>query len=250
MTKLLVSVRSAEEAEIALAGGADVIDIKEPRRGALGPAEPEVWRAIEKVVDSRAVTSIALGELLSDPVESLAKQSAGFTFAKIGLAECRTCHDWKQRWEQATLSLPPGTLAVPVAYADWQTCASPAIDDVLILAAKASVRLLLIDTHNKNRGRLLDHLSRSALAEITNQASDHDVQLALAGSLREDDLSLLLELAPAYLGVRGAACRGGRDGLIDLSRVKSLAAIVHGKNKNGASCCLTTPRTRQILPSR
>ena len=37
MTRLLVSVRSAEEAEIALAGGADVIDVKEPRRGALGP---------------------------------------------------------------------------------------------------------------------------------------------------------------------------------------------------------------------
>ena len=36
MTGLLVSVRSAEEAEIALAGGANLIDIKEPSRGALG----------------------------------------------------------------------------------------------------------------------------------------------------------------------------------------------------------------------
>lgn len=36
MTRLLVSVRSAEEARDALAGGADLIDLKEPTQG---------WRA-------------------------------------------------------------------------------------------------------------------------------------------------------------------------------------------------------------
>ena len=61
---------------------------------------------------------------------------------------------------------------------------------------------------------------------------------------------MLLKLAPAYIGVRGAACSGGRDGTIDLARVKCLAAIVHGENENGTSCCLTTPRARQILPCR
>ena len=39
MTRLLVSVRSAAEAEAALAGGAAVIDVKEPTRGALGRAD-------------------------------------------------------------------------------------------------------------------------------------------------------------------------------------------------------------------
>src|SRR5207244_7336185 len=46
MTGLLVSVRSAAEAETALAGGADVVDVKEPRRGALGPADPSVWKQV------------------------------------------------------------------------------------------------------------------------------------------------------------------------------------------------------------
>ena len=36
MTRLLVSVRNAAEAETALAGGATVIDVKEPSRGSLG----------------------------------------------------------------------------------------------------------------------------------------------------------------------------------------------------------------------
>ena len=42
MTRLLVSVRSAAEAEAALTGGASVIDVKEPTRGALGRADDGV----------------------------------------------------------------------------------------------------------------------------------------------------------------------------------------------------------------
>ncbi|MBY0228781.1 MAG: (5-formylfuran-3-yl)methyl phosphate synthase, partial [Gemmataceae bacterium] len=36
MPGLIVSVRSADEARIALENGADLIDVKEPSRGALG----------------------------------------------------------------------------------------------------------------------------------------------------------------------------------------------------------------------
>ena len=39
MTRLLVSVRNALEAEVALAGGAHVIDVKEPSHGSLGRAD-------------------------------------------------------------------------------------------------------------------------------------------------------------------------------------------------------------------
>ena len=50
MTKLLVSVRCAEEATAALAGGADIIDVKEPRRGSLGRADDRVIREVMEVV--------------------------------------------------------------------------------------------------------------------------------------------------------------------------------------------------------
>jgi len=46
MAALLVSVRSAAEALAALAGGAAVIDVKEPSRGPLGRADGDVWRAV------------------------------------------------------------------------------------------------------------------------------------------------------------------------------------------------------------
>ena len=49
--RLLVSVTSAAEASAALAGGADVIDAKDPRRGALGAVSPQTLRAILAAVD-------------------------------------------------------------------------------------------------------------------------------------------------------------------------------------------------------
>src|SRR5438093_1517849 len=101
MTGLLVSVRNAVEAETALAGGADIIDVKEPRRGPLGPADPRVWDAIHRALDGRAVTSAALGELLFDPVEQLAPLAIGFRFAKIGLAGCGNQSRWLDRWHEA-----------------------------------------------------------------------------------------------------------------------------------------------------
>ncbi|HEV3164614.1 MAG TPA: (5-formylfuran-3-yl)methyl phosphate synthase, partial [Isosphaeraceae bacterium] len=64
MAGLLVSVRSVEEAQRALAGGAAVIDIKEPARGPLGQADPEIWQAVREAVPPHLPVSAALGELI------------------------------------------------------------------------------------------------------------------------------------------------------------------------------------------
>ncbi len=48
MSSLLVSVRSADEALSALKGGAAVIDVKDPDRGPLGLASPEVWDEVKQ----------------------------------------------------------------------------------------------------------------------------------------------------------------------------------------------------------
>lgn len=250
MTKLLVSVRNAEEARAALEGNADVVDVKEPRRGALGPADPAVWREIQKLVGDQATMSVALGELLSQNAEMLAGEAGGFTFAKFGFAGCTTTSRWMVRWERVVRMLPRGVQPVPVAYADHEAARSPESREVLKLAALLPTQLMLIDTYDKSNGRLTDHLTFEALAELSEQSVECDVQLALAGSLHLSDLESLLMLAPAYVGVRGAACIGGRDGTVDAARVKSLAKRIHDFSQNDASQCLTTPIGRPILPSR
>jgi (5-formylfuran-3-yl)methyl phosphate synthase len=228
MTGLLVSVRSAAEAETALAGGADIIDVKEPRNGPLGPADPAVWDEVRSVVAGRAMTSAALGELLAEGIEQLASQARGLCFAKIGLAGCHSQRGWLARWFDVVNALPPGVNPVPVAYADWPAAAAPAPSVALALAAQSPSRLLLIDTYDKTSGGLLDHLALDSLRELAQDASASQVRLVLAGSLHVAAIASLLALAPDYFGVRGAACRGGRSGTIVLARVKSLSRLVHG----------------------
>ena len=234
MTRLLVSVRSAAEAEIALSGGADVIDIKEPGRGALGPADPDTWQEVRQIVGRRAIVSAALGELLADDIQQLAARAAGLRFAKIGLAGCGSHRGWLSRWFSVVSKLPPGVQPVPVAYADWPAAGAPSPSVALSLAMQSRARLLLIDTYDKTRGGLLGHLSFESLRELADFAHSSRVQLALAGSLNAASIAKLLPLAPAYIGVRGAACRGGREGTIDTAIVKSLARQVHASTRKAA----------------
>src|SRR5947209_7857771 len=92
VARLLVSVRSAEEARAALEGGAAVIDVKEPDRGPLGRADPSIWAEVRAAVPMATPVSVALGELYEwvgddapgdlSPLDA----SAGFTYRKLGLA--------------------------------------------------------------------------------------------------------------------------------------------------------------------
>lgn len=228
-TGLLVSVRSAAEAEVALVGGADLIDIKEPSRGALGPADPQVWQEVRRVVGDRAPVSAALGELLAPDTEELAGQCLGMAYAKLGLAGCHDRPDWILRWRSAARALPRGTAVVPVAYADWTAARAPSPRVAVALAQWTTARLALVDTFNKSAGGLLDHLTREYLEELAAEAREVGVELVLAGSLDRAAIDSLRVLSPRYFGVRGAACAGGREGPLELARVKSLSRLVRGK---------------------
>jgi uncharacterized protein (UPF0264 family) len=223
---LLISVRSGEEAEAALAGGADLIDVKEPARGPLGAADPAVWGEVLRALAGRAPVSAALGELLDGDAARRARAAGGVRFAKFGFARCRWRRDWQALWQAAADSLPSGVLAVPAAYADWQTAEAPPLPAILELAQQSPARMLLIDTFEKRGRTLLDVLTFEALEAIAHEAACGGVRLVLAGSLTAAAIERLLPLAPAWFGVRGAACRGGRGGTIDSALVKSLAKIV------------------------
>jgi uncharacterized protein (UPF0264 family) len=177
----------------------------------------------------RAVVSAAVGELLSDRVLDLARQASVLRFAKFGLAGCHSHKGWMARWLAAVQSLPPSVDAVPVAYADWITADAPSPSVSLALAAQLPARLLLVDTFDKRAGDLLEAISRESLLELIDYAREARVRLALAGSLDAAAIEALLPHAPEYIGVRGAACRGGRDGTIEIARVKALASVVHSR---------------------
>jgi uncharacterized protein (UPF0264 family) len=221
----LVSVRSALEAEEALAGGADLIDVKEPARGALGRADDATLLAIAEHVAGRRPTSAALGELRDfDGV-----LPPGVDFVKAGPAQLTTS-EWRSRIDP--LRRIASWRVVIVAYADWQCAQAPALDTIVDDAVAVGNCIVLIDTHCKDtfvagrRATLLDWLPLDVLAELIARIHDASSRIAVAGSLGPAEIAQIAPLGPDWIAVRGAACDEGRTGSINRRRVRELARLV------------------------
>ena len=85
--RLLISVRNGAEASAALAGGADLIDAKDPAAGSLGAVALRALAGIQRAVGPARPVTAALGDAATETtVEQLAFAfaSAGTAFVKVG----------------------------------------------------------------------------------------------------------------------------------------------------------------------
>jgi uncharacterized protein (UPF0264 family) len=235
---LLVSVRSVAEAAAALAGGADLIDVKEPSRGPLGRADGETIAAVIRHVNKWRPVSAALGELVDN--ESLPSVD-GLDFVKWGLAGCFRRIDWRARLASGLMN-DGSPRAVIVAYADWERVEAPPLDDVAEFARPWPGATFLLDTFGKDpavqgsaRPSLLSWLSSATVTQLCRSLHDAGVRVAIAGSLDAEDIKALRCAEPDWFAVRGAVCvQGRRDGAICASRVRELVNLLHQAPGNPA----------------
>jgi uncharacterized protein (UPF0264 family) len=224
MPRLLVSVRSKAETQEALAGGAQVIDIKEPEAGPLGKAKDTVCREILGLVAGRRPVSAAMGEMLDAELPSAACR---LQFVKWGLANCAGRKDWRANAVELSAALSLRLAActpVFVAYADHAFANSPPVEDVARWCVRKRIPVLMIDTFSKTGKTLLDWLSLERLRSLAEQCRAAGVRLALAGSLGTFEINMLQSLPVEWIGVRAAVCRGRqRNRIIDRRCVAQLA---------------------------
>src|SRR4030042_1030199 len=87
--KLLISVVDEQEAAEAIAGGADIIDVKNPKEGSLGANFPWVIKNIRNMTPDEMHVSATLGDVPYKPgTVSLAAAGAvvsGADYIKVGL---------------------------------------------------------------------------------------------------------------------------------------------------------------------
>jgi hypothetical protein len=204
-----------------------LIDIKEPSRGSLGPADRSVVEQIVAAVGKAAPVSMALGELADNRDPTAGETPAGLSYVKLGLAGMADRHDWLECWQRAVESLE-GVGVVAVIYADWRDAHAPPPDRLLEEASRLRCRAVLIDTFGKRGGNLLSHCAMEELATLVARIHQRAMLAVLAGSLDEQAVGRVLGLRPDYVAVRGAACCGGRDGRVDFQRVCKLARQVSG----------------------
>jgi uncharacterized protein (UPF0264 family) len=248
MAKLLVSVRSAEEAQDAMDGGASIIDVKEPSLGSLGRASSTTIARVVARVAGHVPVSAALGELsdhLGDSSEDTNFQELNYVKWGLGLAGSDA------RWQPNLLknvrelaAFNPACLPVAVAYADWPLAQAPTPDAILTFVQDYKWPVFLLDTWKKNGRTLLDWLSLEEIRRFCERCRQDGIQVALAGSLGIDQISALLALEPDIFAVRGAACRrNDRSGTIDPCQVQLLVDLLNSSHADLESSPRTLPES-------
>lgn len=222
MTKFLASVRDAGEAEAALAAGADIIDLKDPAKGALGALTPEGIASCVVAIAGRAEVSATVGDLpmVPDRVRStvLATAAMGVDYVKLGLfpgGDARACLN-------LLAEEVPGLRLILVVFAD----ALPRFDAIRA-ASRIGASGVMLDTARKDGSSLLDHLPLDRLADFVFSARAEGLLAGLAGSLKASYVPALLPLKPDLLGFRGALCRNGaRGAALDTSACDAIRALI------------------------
>lgn len=215
--RLLVSVRNAAEAAIAIRGGCHILDVKEPRSGSLGMASEATLHEIAKHVkreSPRIILTAALGEVHEHRFGETRNLPQELNLVKLGCAGLGHDPNWRQTWANVrndySQFLSAATGWVAVAYADWALAEAPSPDDIIAEALAVGCRGVLVDTYTKSGRRLLDWISASDLRETAEQLHSAGLFLALAGSLRREDLPHLRTIPADIIAIRGAACIGGQ----------------------------------------
>jgi uncharacterized protein (UPF0264 family) len=230
--RLLVSVVDAAEARLAVAGGVDVVDVKNPAEGALGAPAPGVIAAVRAVVPPAAPLSAALGDLPPLPgtaaLAAVGAATSGAAYVKLGLLGVSGATEAAAVLAAARAAVEGEAAVVAVAYADAARAPGrPLAPGELVAAARAAgVHGCLVDTAVKDGRGLLSWLDRAALTALVADAHAAGLEIALAGELRDEDLPVVRATGADIAGVRSAACRGGRrTGALDPARIAALREV-------------------------
>lgn len=222
MTGILGSVKCRAEADLLVSLGVDILDLKDPTRGALGALAPDLIAEIV-AAHPNACISATLGDLpmQADLIEASARATLqlGVHHVKIGFFPGG---DWRDILSRLEASVAGSVSLIAVLLADQ---AAPDLDWVPRFAASGFSGIML-DTADKVRGSLTDLVSRAFLAEFIQIARDSGLMTGLAGSLQAADIPLLLPLKPSYLGFRGALCKHGRGSSISAAQVAAVIRSV------------------------
>jgi (5-formylfuran-3-yl)methyl phosphate synthase len=228
--RLLVSVVSAKEARRALAGGADIVDVKDPSEGALGAPSPRVLSEVVREVGRAAPVSVALGDLPNLPhTAALAARGAGLSgadYVKVGLRGVHDLDGAVAFVRAVADAVGPQTAVIAAAYADAGALDPPALAPACLpeLAERAAVAGVLVDTFTKDGPGLYHWLSELELTDLIERTRVAGASFGVAGQLT---LGQLRRVPADVVGVRTAVCRScDRAGELDAELVMAAAAEV------------------------
>jgi uncharacterized protein (UPF0264 family) len=233
--KLLISPKNETEAAEAIAGGAEIIDVKNPKEGPLGANFPWVIKQIRQLAPDNIEVSCTIGEVPNLPgsmaLAALGAATTGVNYVKAGLYGLKTPEEAvyiMQGVTKAAKDFNPSIKVVASGYAD--AARTTTVDPLLVpeIAYKAQADIAMLDTAVKDGKSLFTFLAQPQLQRFVDAAHDYGLKAALAGSLQKEDLTVVHALGADVAGLRGAACTFSDrvNGTITREKVRELVEVV------------------------
>ena len=243
--KLLISPTDEEEAAEAIAGGADIIDVKNPKEGTLGANFPWVIKRIRAITPPNVELSCTLGDASNHPgataLAALGASTTGVDYIKTGLQGVKTKEDAvyvMQKIAQAVRDYDSRIKLVVVGYADAHRADSVGPMAIPEIALDAGLDVAMIDTAIKDGKNLFAWLTMDQLSSFVEKSHRYDLTVALAGALQKEDLPRIGALEPDVIGLRGAACTGNdrvngrlqKESVLELAEIVKSLEVEHNKS--------------------
>jgi (5-formylfuran-3-yl)methyl phosphate synthase len=226
---LMVSVINPEEVPTAIAGGADILDVKNPAEGSLGAASAHILQNVRAITPDSVQVSAAIGDMPNLPgtasLAALGAASCGIDYVKVGLYGPKSEGEaiyLLSAVRQAVRGFP-GVKVIVGGYADAQRAATLDPSRLPGIARKAGISGCLLDTYVKDGHNLFDFLTPEALRSLAVEAHAGGLLFALAGALQAEHLEQAYEVGADIVGVRTAACRDNqRKGPLEVEKIRLL----------------------------
>ena len=229
--KLLVSPINIDEARAAANGGADIIDVKNPKEGSLGANFPWVIRAVKEAVNSKCPISATIGDMNYKPgtasLAALGAAVAGAEYVKVGLFDVQTTEqafDMASHVVKSVKDYDPNKKVVISGYSDYKRINSIAVSKLPAVCADCGADVVMMDTGIKDGRSTFEFMSHEELSQFVASAHDLGLETAIAGTIKFEDIEPLNKIGPDIIGVRGCVCGGDRNSAIQQKLVEALKA--------------------------
>jgi uncharacterized protein (UPF0264 family) len=230
--KLLVSPINVEEANICKLGGADIIDVKNPKEGSLGANFPWMIKAVKKVAGNVPV-SATIGDFNFKPgtasLAALGAAVAGAEYIKVGLYDIQTHEQALEMLTGIVRSVKDydkNKKVVASGYSDYRRINSISPFELPGIGAQAGVDVVMMDTGIKDGRSTFEFLEEQELIDFVGDAREKGLQTAIAGTIKFEDIPSLKRISPDIIGVRGCVCGGDRNSIIKCELVERLKSEI------------------------
>jgi len=211
--KILVSPTTLEEVQTVVEVGTDIVDIKNVVEGSLGAHAPWVVQAILQRFQGRAQFSATLGDLPYKPgTAALAAYGAAhcdLNYIKAGLYGPRTYEEARELMTAIVRGIRMASKEIKVVasgYADFRRFGGAHFLDIVKAAKEAAADVVMVDTAIKDGQGLFDAMTLDEIEEFVEAGHEAGLEVALAGSIRMDDIKALTSIDPDIVGIRGVLC--------------------------------------------